>query len=455
MTPEFQLIAAVLLATLAIAWVVHRAFARLTTRRADAATPEEEKTRRALFRSARGPVLGLVAFYGAWLATFAAASAGVLPAEWDWLETVLARGAFLGAALALFWFAYRASRALDAGLQRLAARTDRRLDDFLYPLIGSALRLAVPILAVILLLRLLPLSAALQAVAAKALTIVLILALTWLARRAILLVDAAVLRSQTPASADERALFTRVRVLRKIALAFLTVFAISAVLMTFEEVRDIGRSLLASAGIAGIVIGFAAQRSLGNLFAGLQIALTQPIRLGDLVLVEGDVGNVEEITLTYVVVRVWDARRIVLPISYFIERPFQNWTRGPTNMLSPMTMRFDFLLPVDELRAHLKTEIERSRFWDRKVFAVHVTNADQNGIEVRVLGSAADPGASFELQAELREKAVTWVRQHHPECLPKQRREQKQLQHWRPWIADGNGHGHAPAAPADAPPARG
>lgn len=451
MPPHVQLIAAVLLATLGAAWLAHRLLVRCAGPKT-AHEPEEERTRRAIFHSARAPVLLAIGFYGCWLAAFAVARAGVLPASWRWLDAVLTRGAVVGGAIALFWFAFRASRALDAGLRRVAARTERRLDDVILPLVGSAVRLAVPILALILLLRVAPLGAGVLALASKSLTIALILALAWLARRAILLIDAAVLRVQAPSSSEERALFTRVRVLRKIALAFVTVFAVSAVLMTFEEARDLGRSLLASAGIAGIVIGFAAQRSLGNLFAGLQIALTQPVRIGDLVLVEGDVGNVEEITLTYVVVRVWDQRRIVLPISYFIERPFQNWTRVPTNMLSPMAMRFDFALPVDELRAYLKEEIARSPYWDKQVFAVHVTNADHHGIEVRVLGSAAEPGHSFELQCELREKTVAWVRREHPECLPKQRREQKQLEHWRPRVS-GNGHGAE--APAAAPPARG
>jgi small-conductance mechanosensitive channel len=197
--------------------------------------------------------------------------------------------------------------------------------------------------------------------------------------------------------------------------------------MLFDEVRDVGRSILASAGIAGIVLGIAAQRSLGNLLAGVQIAITQPIRLGDQVLVEGDVGNIEEITLTYVVVRVWDQRRIVLPISYFIEKPFQNWTRITPNMLSPLTLRVDFSLPLADLRDHLRREIEKSAFWDKKVFGVQVTNTDDRSMEVRVLASAPDSGASFNLQCELREKAITFIQAKYPECLPKIRQEQRRL----------------------------
>jgi small-conductance mechanosensitive channel len=256
-----------------------------------------------------------------------------------------------------------------------------------------------------------------------------------------------------PATPAERALFTRVRLLRRLALVVITIFAFATVLMMFDEVRDVGRSLLASAGVAGIVIGFAAQRSLGTLFAGVQIALTQPIRLGDQVLVEGDVGNVEEITLTYVVVRVWDQRRIVLPISYFIEKPFQNWTRVTTNMLSPLTFRVDFSLPVGELRAFMAQEIAKSKFWDQKVFGVQVTNADASSMEIRVLASAPDSGASFNLQCELREKAIEFIRRHYPQCLPKARQDQRRVEAWAASTArdDGNAPLVLPKATAPTP----
>lgn len=424
-------IGAIVAVTVILGFVLHRLLSRQAERPTPASDEAEESLRRALLRGARAPVQLLVLFYGAWGAVWFAGTTGRLPDEWVGpAETFLDALAPAGLAVAAFWFAYRVGCAVETSLQRLAARTERRLDDVVMGLVGTALRLAVPLLGLILLLRLVPLPAGVAAVAAKIASIALILAIAWLARRAILLVDQAVLGKATPANANERALFTRVRVLRKIALTFVVVFTVSAVLMSFEEVRDVGRSLLASAGIAGIVIGFAAQRSLGNLFAGLQIALTQPIRLGDLVLVEGDVGNVEEITLTYVVVCVWDQRRIVLPISYFIEKPFQNWTRVPTNMLSPLVMRFDFSLPLEPFRAFLKGEIEQSVFWDKQVFGVQVTNSDGASMEVRILGSAADPGASFNLQCELREKAIDFVRRNYPGALPKSRREQRQLETW-------------------------
>jgi small-conductance mechanosensitive channel len=348
----------------------------------------------------------------------------------SWATSLLRHCTFVGVFIAFLWYFNRATLVADARLRRVAARTTGKLDDVLLPLLGTALRVTVPILALFVLLRLWPISEAAMNVARKLLAIGLIAAITWTLRQAVLLIDEAVLGPQKlagTATVAQRALYTRVRMLRRVALVVIGMFAFAAVLMLFEEVRDVGRSILASAGIAGIVLGIAAQRSLGNLFAGIQLAVTQPIRLGDQVLVEGDVGNIEEITLTYVVVCVWDQRRIVLPISYFIEKPFQNWTRGATNMLSPLTLRFDFSLPIDPLRQYLKQEIEQSAFWDKQVFGVQVTNADDRTMEVRVLASAADSGASFNLQCELREKALTFVQRNYPTVLPRIRQEQHRV----------------------------
>jgi small-conductance mechanosensitive channel len=442
--PRVQLVASLLLSTALLVIVLRRVLRRHSQALHAQAAPDTERRLVAeLLHRALGPATLLVWYYGVYAAVRAAVAGGWLPAGWEWIDPLLSRGAALGVFLCGLWFFFRAADVLDARLRRVAARTAGRIDDVLLPLLGTALRVTVPILALFLLLRVWPISAAALGVARKLLGVALVAALTWVLRRAVVLTDAAVLGPQgltADTSAERRALYTRVRMLRRIALVLITTFAFAAVLMMFDEVRDLGRSILASAGIAGIVIGFAAQRSLGTLFAGIQIALTQPIRLGDQVLVEGDVGNIEEITLTYVVVRVWDQRRIVLPISYFIEKPFQNWTRVTTNMLSPLVLRVDFSLPVGELRAHLEREIARSAFWDKKVFGVQVTNADAGSMEVRVLASAPDSGASFNLQCELREKAIEWIRGHYPQCLPKVRQEQRKIETWSDATALTDGH---------------
>ena len=448
--PQIQLIASLLLATALTVYLVRRALRRTTLRWHRRAGTDDHHLVADLAHRAMGPLTFLAWFY----ALYGIARV-LLLGEWLsidalWVRTALHHVAVLGFFVAFLWYFYSASVVLDQRLRAAARRTTSKLDDILLPLLGSALRVTVPILAIFVLLRLWPIPESARAVTQKLLAISLIGAIAWAARRAVLLVDRTVLGAEgiaATATFEQRALYTRVRMLRRVALVLIGVFTFAAVLMMFEEVRDVGRSILASAGIAGIVLGIAAQRSLGNLLAGIQIAVTQPIRLGDQVLVEGDVGNVEEITLTYVVVRVWDNRRIVLPISYFIEKPFQNWTRAPSNMLSPLTFRVDYSLPVEELRAHLKTEIAKSTFWDKQVFGIQVTNADDRSMEVRVLASAADSGASFNLQCELREKAISFLQRRYPQCLPRVRLEQHRIEE----RADRADHPLAAAARAGHP----
>ncbi len=441
--PHAQLIAGVLLITVLCVFLARRLLRRATRRLHQKAPVGDRRFLGDVTQAAIGPITILAWYYAVYAVLRVALLSEWVPPSARSLEPVLQHFSSLGLFIAFLLFFHRTTLVIDTRLRGVAARTPGKLDDVLFPLLGTALRVLVPILTLFLFLRLWPLSVAAMSVAGKILAIALIAAVTWILRRAVLLVDAAVLGAETltgTTSLDQRALFTRVRMLRRVALVLISIFAFAAVLMMFEEVRDVGRSILASAGVAGIVLGIAAQRSLGNLLAGVQIAITQPIRLGDQVLVEGDVGNIEEITLTYVVVRVWDQRRIVLPISYFIEKPFQNWTRVTTNMLSPLALRVDFSLPVSELRDFLQREIARSPFWDKQVFGVQVTNADDRSMEVRVLASAPDSGASFNLQCELREKAIEFIRRNHPTCLPKMRHEQRRIQTWDASIAltDGN-----------------
>jgi small-conductance mechanosensitive channel len=423
--PRVQLFGALLAATLLFVYVVRRAVAHLTQKARRNAPPETRRLWMRLLQAALGPLSLLVWYYGLYAMAHVAFTGDWIAGDWRWIEDVLRQTAGIGFALAALWYFYRASRVLDDYLKTYAARTPSKLDDIFLPLLGSALRLLVPIMALLLFVRMWPLSENGVDVVQKLLAIALIGAVTWLLRRAILLAEAAIVGGEDLFSGTDlaaRAIATRVSVLRKIALVLLTIFALASVLMLFPQVRHIGQSILASAGIAGIVLGFAAQKTLGNLLAGIQIALTQPIRIGDMVAVEGEVGNIEEITLTYVVVRIWDLRRLVLPISYFIEKPIQNWTRMSQNLLTPVTLRVDFKLPVEEFRAYIKGVIEQSAHWDKKVFAVQVTAADHTSMEVRMLGSAANAGESFNLQCELREKAIEFIQTRHPEALPTVRR---------------------------------
>lgn len=441
--PRAQLIAALLVVTLLSVYVTRRIMHRVTRRMHDRAPDEDRHFLAELLRRAIGPVTLLAWYYAVYVVLLIVVNSDWVPRDWNWVDSVLRHVAAFGVFVGFLWYFYSVTLLVDERLRKVAARSKRKLDDVLLPLFGTALRAIVPILAVFLLLRLWPISDAAMEVARKILAIGLIAAITWTLRRAVLLVDAALLGSEAladTAPGERRALFTRIRMLRRVSLVLISLFALAAVLMMFQEVRDLGRSILASAGIAGIVLGIAAQRTLGNLFAGIQIALTQPIRLGDQVIVEGDFAVIEEITLTYVVARTWDSRRIMLPISYFIEKPFQNWTRGAATLLAPLVLKVDFTLPVDEFRRYMQQEIAKSKFWDKAVFGVQVVDSDDRCMQVRVLASAPDSGASWDLRCELREKAIDFIRRNYPDSLPKLRLEQREVETWRAAVAmtDGN-----------------
>lgn len=220
-----------------------------------------------------------------------------------------------------------------------------------------------------------------------------------------------------------RRVYTQVEVLEKVLLSVVVVAAVAAMLMTFDGVRQVGVSILASAGVLGIILGFAAQKTIGTLFAGVQIAITQPIRLDDIVIVEGEWGAIEEITLTYVVVRIWDQRRLVLPITYFIETPFENWTRTSAEILGTVSLHLDYTVPVDAIRAELDRLLESTDLWDGRVAGVQVTGATADTLQVRLLVSASDAGKAWDLRCLIRERMVEFVRENYPESLPRVRAE--------------------------------
>lgn len=222
---------------------------------------------------------------------------------------------------------------------------------------------------------------------------------------------------------EARKLYTQIRVLKRIALVVVVVVSLAVVLMSYPRLRQLGAGLLASAGIAGIIVGFAAQRTLGNLLAGFQIATTQPIRIDDVVVVEGEWGRVEEITLTYVVVRIWDLRCLVVPLSYFMETPFQNWTRSSSELLGAVHLHVDYTVPVDAIREELHRILQASELWDGRVWNLQVTDARERTVELRALVSAADSAAAWDLRCQVREKLIEYLQRNHPEALPRFRVE--------------------------------
>lgn len=216
---------------------------------------------------------------------------------------------------------------------------------------------------------------------------------------------------------------TQTRILQRVVNGLIVVIAASAALMTFDSVRQYGVSLLASAGAAGIIIGLALQPVLKNLIAGIQLAITQPIRIDDALIVENEWGNVEEITSTYVVVRLWDWRRLILPLSYFIEKPFQNWTRENANLIGTVMLYLDHTAPVAEIRRKVEEIAAQSPLWDKRVVNVQVTDFKQSTMEVRILASAGSAPRAFDLRCEIREKVIAFLQREHAYALPRFRTE--------------------------------
>ena len=229
-----------------------------------------------------------------------------------------------------------------------------------------------------------------------------------------------------------RALTTQMQFLERVFFIVigLTVFCVT--MASFESAREIGGSILASAGIVGIVAGFAAQKSLGNLFAGFQIAFTQPIRLDDIVIVEGQYGKIEEITFTYVVVVTWDLRRLVVPINTFIEKPFENWTRTKSNLLVFALIYLDYSFPVDVLRKEFDRILKETPLWDGKVAGMQMTDNTEHSMVIRALMSAKNAPEGFDLRCYVREKLLAFIQRDYPESLPKVRVESDPAIHTDP-----------------------
>jgi len=224
-----------------------------------------------------------------------------------------------------------------------------------------------------------------------------------------------------------RKIRTQLNVLKRIVIIVVCFLALGMMLMTFEKVRQLGTTILASAGIIGIVVGMAAQRTIGTFIAGFQIAFTQPIRIDDVVIVENEWGRIEEITLTYVVVKIWDLRRLVVPITYFIEKPFQNWTRRTADLLGTVYIYVDYAVPVEAVRAELQKILKDSGLWDGKVCVLQATNASEHTLELRALMSAPDASTAWTLRCHVREKLVEFIQKNYPESLPKLRASFQQL----------------------------
>jgi len=306
-------------------------------------------------------------------------------------------------------------------LSRINTQGTGHLNNALVEHCNGPSKLLIPLLLIRLCMPLIEATPGVSDFMYQILGIFLILSISWLLIRLTLVAEDLILnRFDTEAKDNLRArkVHTQIGILRRIAIAIVTVFAFASILMSFSNVRQLGTSILASAGVISIILGFAAQRSIATLFAGFQVALTQPIRLDDVVIVENEWGRIEEITLTYVVVRIWDMRRLIVPVNYFLENPFQNWTRVSANLLGSVYIYVDYTVPVQELRSELLRILKSSDYWDGKVCVLHVTNSTERTLELRALMSKPDSSSGWELRCHVREKLVEFMKEKHPEALP-------------------------------------
>jgi small-conductance mechanosensitive channel len=309
----------------------------------------------------------------------------------------------------------------------------RRLLAKRYPLVFSVItqmrgvtRLGLLILALIVAIPAAPIGAATAGWMSRLLLVAMIVLVGWSAITAMHIAADLYLRRFNIDRADNllaRKHITQIRVLLRSGDVLIVIVTIACALMTFDAVRQYGVSLFASAGVAGIVAGFAARPVLSNLFAGVQLAMTQPIRIDDAVVVEGEWGTIEEITSTYVVVRIWDWRRLIVPLSYFIEKPFQNWTRESAALIGTVLFYLDYRAPIGAMREKLKEICAHSKNWNGDVLALQVTNCKDWAIEVRAIMSGNSGGQTWDLRCEVREKMLDFLQREHPEALPRQRNE--------------------------------
>jgi small-conductance mechanosensitive channel len=343
---------------------------------------------------------------------------GLDPAVQNWLtaggELLLAVVVALLAHVILFAIA-----------DRITMKTASTLDESVAEHSRSSIRVLMPLATLFVIAPLTPLPHDVQTPLHYALGLALVATVAWLLIALTWIADDLFLEhlggAEKIETVEVRATLTQISILRRVLIAVIFIVALAVMLLTLPGGENVGASVLASVGVAGLVFGLAAGPVLSNLLAGVQIALTQPIRLDDVVVIDGEWGTIEEINTTYVVVKIWDLRRLVIPLSTVIQQPFENWTRKTTNLIGTVTVHADYSVPVDEVRAELHRILESTPLWDRQAWGVQVTAAHERTIEVRALLSAADSGALWDLRCLVREKLIAYLNASYPASLPRLR----------------------------------
>ncbi len=339
-----------------------------------------------------------------------------------WRELALNVGLVVGAIVV----AYVVHSLIFAAARRMAHRTSSVTDNAIVEYSRGPARAILIVFALFLVVPNLTIPPDTMASIQQLLTLALTAVVGWLAVGITGVFSDVITARYDLTAADNlqaRQMHTRARVIRRVLVAVIVVITVSIMLMSIPSIRQIGVTLFASAGVAGLVIGMAARPALSNLIAGLQLAMTEPIRIDDVVIVEGEWGWIEEIRSTYVVVRVWDLRRLVVPLSYFIENPFQNWTRKTADILGTVFIYADYTAPVDAIRKELHRILDSDPLWDKKVWGLQVTDAKQQTVELRGLMSATDSGKAWDLRCHVREALLDFMQREYPDSLPRVRAE--------------------------------
>jgi small-conductance mechanosensitive channel len=416
----------VILAALALAALCNLELELYSRREQRAAVTSATQTRHHVATALGRPLAALIWVYCAYLA-IAPILGKLIPGDAGATVRRAMDTAFnLLAYAAAWWFLFRVTRGVEARLRAWTHASHNSSEALLVSLLGSALRVVVTAAALIISISLLGLPAQWAAAVRTINSMVLIVSMAVLLSRTVNTLRLLILSRFDTSVADNlraRQVNTQLHIISRVIYIAIGFLAVAAILVLFPSVRHVGTSLLASAGIAGVVAGIAAQKVLGNLLAGVQIAFAQTIREDDVLVVEGEWGRVEEITLSYVVVHIWDDRRLVLPVSYFIEKPFQNWTRSSAALTGSVIVWVDYSFDVEAARAALKPIIEGSPLWDKRFWNLQVSDTSEKCMQLRVLATSADSSRSWDLRCEIREKLLAYIHRTYPGALPRLRGE--------------------------------
>jgi len=330
----------------------------------------------------------------------------------------------------LYWLLQRFIHGKPGSLSRLLLENTKTAARYIFPLL--TLTAAVPLT---------PLSDRAIAYFQRALNLCLIAAIGWAFIIGIQVISSLLIFRYSVDVEDNlhaRRIRTQTLVIQRVAVILVIIVTLAVMLMTFPNARQIGTSIFASAGVAGLVVGMAARSTFASVIAGLQVALTQPIRIDDSVVVEGEWGWIEEIETTFVVVRLWDLRRLIVPLTYFIERPFQNWSHTTTEIIGTVFLYVDYSLPIEPVREEFNRILRETKLWNSRTAAFQVTDFTERTMQLRAIMSANNASAAFDLRCLVRERLIAFLQRNYPNCLPTQREQQTIQQADRPAFSKFN-----------------